>query len=67
MAAVKQEEGAASGRAKIMISGYESEMYNGYLQGWRKESFSPSADTLYSGPAGYPWKPSDSHTDVSMR
>ena len=26
-------------RAKIMISGYESEMYNDYLQGWRKEYF----------------------------
>ncbi len=44
MAAVKQEEGAASGRAKIMISGYESEMYNDYLQGWRKERFSSCAE-----------------------
>ena len=31
-------------RAKIMISGYESEMYNGYLQGWRKESFASCAE-----------------------
>lgn len=26
-------------RAKIMISGYESDMYNDYLGGWQKESF----------------------------
>ncbi len=44
MAAVRQEEGAASGRAKIMISGYESEMFNGYLQGWHKESFASCAE-----------------------
>lgn len=31
-------------RAKIMISGYESEMYNGYLQGWRKEFFTSCAE-----------------------
>jgi DNA adenine methylase len=26
-------------RAKIMISGYESEMYNDYLQDWNKQQF----------------------------
>ena len=31
-------------RAKIMISGYESDMYNDYLHGWRKESFTSHAD-----------------------
>lgn len=31
-------------RAKIMISGYESEMYNSYLHGWRKESFTSCAE-----------------------
>lgn len=31
-------------RAKIMISGYESEMYNGYLQGWHKEYFTSCAE-----------------------
>ena len=30
--------------AKIMISGYESDMYNDYLHGWRKESFSSCAE-----------------------
>lgn len=30
-------------RAKIMISGYESEMYNDYLQGWQKEYFDSCA------------------------
>ena len=28
-----------SSRAKIMISGYESDMYNDYLQGWEKRIF----------------------------
>lgn len=31
-------------RAKIMISGYESEMYNDYLSGWRKEQFKSCAE-----------------------
>ena len=31
-------------RAKIMISGYESEMYNDYLSGWNKEYFSSCAE-----------------------
>ncbi len=31
-------------KAKIMISGYESEMYNDYLQGWHKEQFSSCAE-----------------------
>lgn len=31
-------------RAKIMISGYESEMYNDYLQGWHKEYFISCAE-----------------------
>lgn len=31
-------------RAKIMISGYESEMYNDYLQGWHKECFLSCAE-----------------------
>ncbi len=31
-------------RAKIMISGYESEMYSDYLHGWRKESFASHAE-----------------------
>lgn len=31
-------------KAKIMISGYESDMYNEYLQGWRKETFSSCAE-----------------------
>ena len=30
-------EAALGSKAKIMISGYESEMYNGYLKGWHKE------------------------------
>lgn len=32
-------------RAKIMISGYESEMYNDYLVGWEKKHFSSCAET----------------------
>ena len=31
-------------QAKIMISGYGSDMYDGYLQGWRKECFASCAD-----------------------
>lgn len=31
-------------RAKIMISGYESEMYNGFLQEWHKEYFVSCAE-----------------------
>lgn len=31
-------------RAKIMISGYESEMYNNYLAGWEKKHFSSCAE-----------------------
>lgn len=31
-------------RAKIMISGYESGMYNGYLQEWHKEYFASCAE-----------------------
>lgn len=31
-------------KAKIMVSGYESDMYNGYLQRWRKELFASCAD-----------------------
>ena len=31
-------------RAKIMISGYESEMYNECLQGWHKEHFASCAE-----------------------
>ena len=31
-------------RAKIMISGYESEMYNRYLNGWHKEYFMSCSD-----------------------
>lgn len=31
-------------RAKIMISGYESDMYNDYLKGWRKEYFTSCAE-----------------------
>jgi len=31
-------------RARIMISGYESEMYNGYLQGWGRECFASCAE-----------------------
>lgn len=31
-------------KAKIMISGYESEMYNDYLAGWEKKRFSSCAE-----------------------
>ena len=31
-------------KAKIMISGYESEMYNDYLSGWQKKQFSSCAE-----------------------
>ena len=31
-------------KAKIVISGYESEMYNEYLQGWHKECFASCAE-----------------------
>lgn len=31
-------------RAKIMISGYESEMYNSYLRGWEKRQFKSCAE-----------------------
>ena len=31
-------------KAKIMISGYESDMYNEYLHGWRKKSFTSCAE-----------------------
>ena len=35
---------ALGSKAKIMISGYESEMYNGYLKGWYKEYFTSCAE-----------------------
>lgn len=35
-------------RAMVMISGYESEMYNDYLHGWHKEYFRSSAE--HAGP-----------------
>ena len=31
-------------KAKIMLSGYESEMYNDYLAGWEKLQFSSCAE-----------------------
>lgn len=31
-------------KAKIMISGYESDMYDGYLQGWHKKYFKSCAE-----------------------
>lgn len=31
-------------KAKIMISGYESEMYNDYLHEWHKEQFTSCAE-----------------------
>lgn len=31
-------------QAQVMISGYESEMYNDYLQGWSKACFTSCAD-----------------------
>ena len=33
-----------SSRAKIMISGYESEMYNDYLKDWNKYTFNSCAE-----------------------
>lgn len=35
---------AVQSKAKIMISGYESDMYNNYLKGWQKEYFNSSAE-----------------------
>lgn len=35
---------ALSSEAKIMISGYESEMYNDYLRSWHKEYFKSCAE-----------------------
>lgn len=35
-------------KAKVMISGYESDMYNDYLAGWHKESFQSCAE--HAGP-----------------
>ena len=35
---------AVASSAKIMISGYESEMYNDYLQGWHKKYFKSCAE-----------------------
>lgn len=35
---------ALSSKAKIMISGYESEMYNEYLKGWNKAYFNSCAE-----------------------
>jgi len=35
---------AVDSRAKIMISGYESDMYNDYLKGWHKECFKSCAE-----------------------
>ena len=37
-------EAALESKAKIMISGYESEMYNDYLKGWHKEYFTSCAE-----------------------
>ena len=31
-------------RAQVMISGYESEMYNDYLSGWQKMHFKSCAE-----------------------
>lgn len=39
---------ALESKAKIMISGYESEMYNDYLKGWNKKTFQSCAE--------YGWK-----------
>ncbi|MCI8670399.1 MAG: DNA adenine methylase [Lachnospiraceae bacterium] len=35
---------ALQSKSKIMISGYESDMYNDYLKGWHKEYFKSSAE-----------------------
>ena len=35
---------AMRSQAKIMISGYESDMYDGYLRGWHKECFASCAE-----------------------
>ena len=35
---------ALASKAKIMISGYESEMYNSYLKGWHKEYLTSCAE-----------------------
>lgn len=37
-------ERALESKAKIMISGYESEMYNDYLRGWNKTCFTSCAE-----------------------
>ena len=37
-------EAVGQSHAKIMISGYESDMYNRYLPGWRKAYFKSCAD-----------------------
>lgn len=37
-------QAAVASKAKIMISGYESEMYNSYLKGWHKEYFTSCAE-----------------------
>ncbi len=41
---VKLLENITKSRAKIMISGYESDMYNEYLKGWNKEHFQSCAE-----------------------
>ncbi len=38
---------AVDSKAKIMISGYESDLYNDYLKGWHKEYFTSCAE--YNG------------------
>ena len=37
-------EAVLQSQAKIMISGYESEMYNSHLQGWHKKYFKSQAE-----------------------
>ena len=37
-------QAAVASKAKIMISGYESEMYNSYLKGWHKKYFTSCAE-----------------------
>lgn len=39
---------AVASKAKIMISGYESDMYNDYLKNWKKCTFQSCAE--YGGP-----------------